>query len=107
MKLMVMIVDDDTNVNDQFVDDADVDDIFSDDRFNDDTNVNDYFGDDADGAGWCKKQKIAQLGGRGGQRRRTGRREMSGTVNQCIICPTLRCIICRTRRDALFALFAR
>ena len=64
--------DDDTNVNDQFVDDADVDDHFGDDRFNDDTNVNDYFGDDADGARWCKKQKIAQLGGRGGQRRADG-----------------------------------
>ena len=70
--VMVMIVDDDTNVNDQFVDDADVDDHFGDDRFNDDTNVNDYFGDDADGARWCKKQKIAQLGGRGGQRRAGG-----------------------------------
>ena len=67
MKLMVMIVDDDTNVNDQFVDDADVD-----DHFGDDTNVNDYFGDDSDGARWCKKQKIAQLGGRGGQRRADG-----------------------------------
>ena len=70
--VMVMIVDDDTNVNDQFVDDADVDDHFGDDRLNDDTNVNDYFGDDADGAGWCKKPKDCTAGRTRGSKKADG-----------------------------------